>query len=142
MSKSTPGLWRCPNCGREFAKQNQSHSCHAHSVDDHFRGKPPQLRQTFVVLIARLGELGPVRVDAVQSSINLIRKYHFGVVVVKKESLRLGFITDEKIAAARITDTEELGPRQFAQHVRLRSPGEVDDQLLEWLRRAYEQQVS
>jgi len=43
MKNSIAGFWRCPNCGHEFDNENQSHYRHAHSVDDHFRNKPPVL---------------------------------------------------------------------------------------------------
>ncbi len=43
----TVELWRCPKCGREFARHNQGHSCVSTSVDDHFRGKAYGLRVAF-----------------------------------------------------------------------------------------------
>ena len=85
-----------PELRREFAKRNQ-HSCLAHTVEDHFRGKDLQLRITYEVLVSKLREFGPLRIDAVKTSINFISKHHFGGMRVQKQSLRLGFISDEKI---------------------------------------------
>jgi hypothetical protein len=130
-------LWSCPNCGRKFTKRNQAHSCQAFTVDDHFHGKNPQLRQIYNVLLTNLKKLGPLRVDAVKSSINLISKYHFGGVKVYNDHLQIGFLSNETIIDDRIQRVEKLGPRKAGYHVKLSSPREVDDQLMAWLEKAY-----
>ena len=76
MANPASKLWTCTNCGRKFAKKNQWHSCQARGVDDHFRGKPPQLKETFELLLTRMREFGPLRVDAVKSSINFATDEH------------------------------------------------------------------
>jgi hypothetical protein len=130
-------LWTCPDCGRQFAKQNQWHSCAARTVDDHFQGRDARLRNTYDALVFRLEEFGPVRVDAVQGSINLISRHHFGAVTVQKRALRLEFLLDEEIESPRIVRVQRLGPRRVAHSVKLCAPDEVDEELLGWLRRAY-----
>jgi transposase-like protein len=53
-------LWRCERCGRTFANRNQTHRCRPlGTVDAHFAGKDPAVRETFerighVVLAERL----------------------------------------------------------------------------------------
>ena len=137
MRRQRAKLWTCPNCGRKFAKGNQAHSCLAHTVDHHFRGKDPQLRQTYERLIARLREFGPVRVDAVKSSINLVSKYHFGGIAVRRNYIRLGFLADETIEHERIIRTRRQGPKRVSHWLRLRSPSDVDGRLVTWLKKAY-----
>lgn len=130
-------LWKCPKCGRDFAKKNQWHSCLSISVDQHFRRVDPVLRKTYDSLIGRLKEFGPLRVDAVKSSINLVSTYHFGAVSVRRDSIRLGFILDQEIEDERIIRIERVSPKRVGHSVKLNSPGDVDDQLMEWLSRAY-----
>lgn len=137
MAKRRSKLWKCPNCGRSFAKRHRWHSCLAKSIDDHFRGKDPQLRRTCDFLVKRLRELGPLRMDAVKSSINLASKYHFGGLSVRKDYLRLGFLSDEVIGDARILRAERLGRKRVGHVVMLRSPEDVDDRLMGWLKKAY-----
>ena len=137
MSRERPALWKCPRCGREFAKRNQWHSCAVHSVDDHFGGKDPQLRDTFDALVSRLEDLRPFRVDAVKTSINLIGKHHFGGVAVPRRALRLGFMLDETVGSARIARAQGLGPNRVGHSVKLYSPDDVDEELLGWLRKAH-----
>lgn len=79
-SRST---WKCPKCGRAFAKTNQAHSCKSTSVASHFKGKNPELRELFDSLLAALRSAGPVHIDAVASSINLVSRHHFGGAKVR-----------------------------------------------------------
>ncbi len=130
-------LWRCPTCGRGFAKKNQWHSCLTHSVEDHFRRKDPRLKATYDLLLSRLEEIGPVRTDAVKTSINLIAKYHFTSVTVQRNSVRLGFVSARTIESPRITNSLELGPTKIEHSVRLDGPDDIDDEFLGWLWGAY-----
>jgi uncharacterized C2H2 Zn-finger protein len=134
---SAEKLWRCPVCGRLLSKPNQWHSHFNTSIDAHFEGKA-ELKAFFDDLVARLEELGNVRVDAVKSSINLIAKHHFGGVTVLKDSMRLGFILPHSIDNPRVIKTEVLGPNKFAYFVKLSTINDIDSQLMQWLKEAYE----
>ncbi len=139
-AKKTSPRWKCPKCGRSFAKKNQWHSCQTAPVDTHFKDKDPNVRKIYDSLVKELEKFGRFRADAVKSSINLINKYHFGSVTVQEKALRLGFVSDEKARSARIVQTQELGPNRVGHSVKLESPDDVDEQLLGWLHRAYELQ--
>ncbi|MBI1723866.1 MAG: hypothetical protein HYR48_08165 [Gemmatimonadetes bacterium] len=130
-------LWQCPRCRRRFAKKSQWHSCRARTPEDHLRKASPLVRRTWERLTARLRKLGPLRVDAVQTSINFASKYHFGGATVRKDSLRVGFLSETLIEDPRIVHREVLGPRRVGHSVILREPGDVDAQLMKWLERAY-----
>jgi hypothetical protein len=120
---------------------NQWHSCLATSVDQHFAGVDPAVRKTYDTPIGRLKELGPLRVEAVKSSINLASKYHFRAVSVRPDHLRLGFILDREIEHQRIIRTETVGSNRVGHHVMLSTPEDVNSQLMEWLSRAYRLQA-
>ncbi len=73
-------LWRCPNCGRKFSNKRQWHSCLSRPLQKHFEGKPLSLKVMFDHLVERLRMFGPVRLDAVKTSINIAGKSHFAIV--------------------------------------------------------------
>ena len=62
MARRDAPLWQCPICKREFANRNQSHACGSHTIEQHFTGKPPVIREIFDAFRAAVEELGPVRV--------------------------------------------------------------------------------
>ncbi len=140
MSKKRATLWKCPHCGRGFAKANQWHSCQRRPLDQHFAGKDKRLREIFDLLISRLRKCGPLRVDAVESSINLASKHHFGGIAVRRDYLRLGLAVDAKLDNERIVRRQQLGRRRVGHTVILRSAADRDRELMTWLKRAYQLQ--
>jgi len=136
------GPWICARCGRQFARPKQAHSCKAHNIDDHFRGKDPRLRSVFDALRRALARSGPLRVDAVESTINLVSKHHFGGIAVRREYLRVGFILNREIRHERIAHAERIGPRRVSHHVIVSSVSEVDAQLIGWLAEAQAMQAA
>jgi hypothetical protein len=130
-------LWKCPECSREFAHARQWHSCAVTHVSDHFRGRDSVLRRAYDRLIDRVRDLGPLRVAPVKTCIHLSSRTIFAGVTVKRDALRVAFLTDTPIRHARIIHAEHLGPTRFGQSVLVRSPADVDDQLVKWLAKAY-----
>ncbi len=130
-------LWQCPACKRKFAKRGQWHSCRTASVDSHFKGKPPSIEALFQELRAALSRFGPLRVDAVQSSINFAATSHLGGVRVQKDGLRVGFVLSRPLESGRVIHSLRLGPTTHAHAVKLTSRDELDGELLGWLKEAY-----
>jgi uncharacterized protein DUF5655 len=129
--------WTCPNCRREFSKTRQWHSCEVKRLDEHFRGRDPELRGIFDELVARLRKLGPVKVDPVKTSINLTARHHLGAVTVRGTFLRIGFLSDRRIQDDRIVHIERLGPSKFGHSVVIESIEDLDDVVMGWLAAAY-----
>ena len=130
-------LWKCPECGREFARANQWHSCTVKGLDEHFRGRDPHLRGVFDELVSKLRKLGPVKVDPVKTSINLTAARHFAGVTVRGTFLRVGFFAPTRIVDPRIVHFERIGPGKFGHSVVVETAADLDAQLLAWLAEAY-----
>jgi len=130
-------LWRCPICGRRFPKARQWHACEVKGLDEHFRGRDPELREVFDEIVFRLRKLGPVGVDPVKTSINLTAKHHFGAVTVRGNFLRLWFLSEKRIADSRIVHIERLGPAKFGHSVVIESIADLDGVVMGWLAAAY-----
>ncbi len=131
-------LWKCPKCGRAFARKGQWHSHSNVSTDALFTGEPKRLREILDSILHGLQKDGSeVRVDASKSSINLAGRSHFGGVRVLKDSLDVGFILDRKINNSRIRKTQEITNNIFAHTVKLKTLSDVDLELMSWLREAY-----
>ncbi len=135
-SKTSGSLWRCPVCGRRFAKPNQSHSHEGRTIDSHFVDRP-EPRKIFDELVRKIEGIGPLRTDAVETSINLIAKHHLGGVRVLKGGLRIGFVLARKLADRRILRAEWVGGPKYAHTIRVDSSQDLDEQLLAWLKEAY-----
>ena len=132
-----PSFWRCSECEREFRLENQWHSCVRRSVEDHFEGKPEEVRRTFVRLVGELERLGPIRVDAVKSGINIAGRAHFAGARPQKDGLRVGFLLGRRLEHPRVLRAEWVGGRVYAHSVKLAREEDLDE-LLGWLAEAYE----
>ena len=128
-----PAGWICPTCRRRFARARQWHSCKPGTIDSHFAGKDPELRRLFDHLIRKMQRTGPLRIDAVKTSINLISRHHFGGITVRQAHLRLGFLARQPIKSARIVHHQILGPNRVGHAVVVADKKEVDAELLQWL---------
>lgn len=134
---TTKTLWRCPKCGRLFAKTRQSHSCAPQPVDQNFEGKPACLKEVFDELLRQVRQYGPVRTDAVKSSIHFASKHRFAAVHVLRNSLSLEFILDRKLEHQRILRSQKFGKKSYSHFVKLAHKEDIDGELMRWLRRAY-----
>ena len=109
-------MWTCPECGRQFRNKNQWHSCVTISVNDHFEDKPERLRDTFDRL---LGD--------------------FAMVFVKRDWINLEFSVKRELESPRFERAFRIYEDNFGYRVRLREPGDIDGELLGWLKMAYEE---
>ena len=107
------------------------------TLDEHFRGRDPELRGIFHELVERLREFGPVKVDPVKTTINLVARHNFGAVTVRGTFLRLEFLAKTRIADGRIVHIERLGPAKFEHSVVIESLADLDDVVMGWLAAAY-----
>ena len=140
-SSSKRSLWVCPTCQRRFAKANQWHSCKETSVDSHFVGKDPQLRDLLDLLVEGLKRTGPLRINSVKSSINLVSRHHFGGVKVRRNYLRIGFLATSAIKDSRIVHRQVVGPERIGHEIIVRSARDLEPEVLEWLAQAQQLQA-
>jgi hypothetical protein len=120
-----------------FSQPRQWHSCLRESVEAHFDRRTPEIRALFDTLLETVERIGPVRVVAVKSQINLAARANFAGIKPLADGLRVGFMSDAPLDDPRIVKSEKLSPRSYAHAVVVRDAEELDPQLLGWLAEAY-----
>src|SRR5437660_12475207 len=64
--------WTCPECGRQFGRNRQSHECSpAMTVEDYFSTGPPHERPVFDAIMRHLETVGPTHIEPVSVGIFL-----------------------------------------------------------------------
>ena len=129
-------LWRCPNCGREFARPRQWHSCFVASVEDHLEGLTSRTRDAFTALSDVLSDIEGVRVDAVKTGITLMTDRAFGYVAVRRHHLDLQLRFDDERGLDRARRVERVGTQSWAYEFRIERPDDVDAELVGLIREA------
>jgi hypothetical protein len=114
----------------------------ADTTDDpvaaHFTGAKAHWRATFDRLVSSAGEFGPVAIAPTNSYIGLTKgRAKFAIVAVTADRLDVGI----KLKGTEPTDRVEAAGSwnsMVTHRVRLTDPAQLDVELLDWLRRAYE----
>ena len=103
-----------------------------------FLGRDAVVRQTFDRVLAVLHDIGPFQVEAKKTSIHLTRGVGFAGVHPRKSYLYLNIRLDRPLAGERIARSEQVSKHRFHNEVKLSTPADVNPELTEWLRDAYE----
>ena len=107
-------------------------------LDKHFSGAKAHWRPEYESLLDSLQTLGPVRVQATSSYISLLKgKAKFAIVAVTGERFDIGI----KLKAVEPTDRFEASGSwnsMVTHRVRITDADQIDTEILEWLRKAYE----
>jgi hypothetical protein len=108
---------------------------------DHFNNREPNVRATYDRLLATARTFGAVREEPKKTSIHLVNRTAFAGVATRKNALVLTIKAENDIRDPRIEKHEQVSARRWHVELRLTNPGDVDGQVVEWLRAAYEMSV-
>ena len=131
--------WTCPKCKRIFGKTNQSHTTceEAPSLEEYFSVARPFERPIFDAVMARIGHLEGLIVDPLDPVILLKNGPMFCELRPLNKWVALGFHLGRKVESGRFgRKTVEYGKKYF-HVIKVTSPDQIDDELIEWLTEAY-----
>lgn len=133
--------WVCPDCGRQFGRVRQGHECApAMSLDEYLSTGPPHERAIVEAVLAGLDahpDVGPVHVEPVSVGIFLKRSRMFAELRPMTRWEAVTFLLPRTERSGRIArKVIEAGALRY-HVVNVRTPEEVDDELLGWLAEAY-----
>jgi hypothetical protein len=130
-------MWTCPRCGSRYVNPNAWHSCRVVPLEALFEGKG-QARELFDVLLAAVRTVGPVELDVKLSGVAFMTRVRFAGAKIRRDRIRAAFWLRRAIESPRIVRTERIPPDNLIYEVDVRDPADVDDELVGWLREAYE----
>lgn len=131
--------WDCPECGRRFARRGQGHECSpAMELEEYLATGPPFERPIVEAALARLDDIGPVHVEPVSVGIFLKRAQTFAELRPKTRWMAVSFGLPRSVHSARIARKVIPYGSRYWHVVNVRTPAEVDDELVGWLAEAYD----
>ncbi len=130
--------WTCLECNRTFKNNNQSHSCVNKSLDLHFTNKEPQVRATYDALENKLKAMVDFQICPVVNAIMFTTESTFLAIKPKKRWIDLEFALDFEANEFPIHKIVQISKTRFAHFIRVQEPGDIDDQLINWIKQAYE----
>ena len=133
------GLWTCPRCRRAFAVRNQTHTCRPlGSLDEHFVGKPPEIRAIFDAVVVAAERNGPVTVLPERTRIALQARMSFAALQPRHACVDGHVVLARRLGSPRFRRIETFSPRNHLHAFRFASVAEGEEELAEWLAEAYE----
>ena len=103
-----------------------------------FDKSDPAVRAIYERLLLRVRRIGPVVAEENKTSIHLKSRAAFAGVHPLKSRLDLNIVSDAPIADPRVKKRDRVSPSRYHNVVSLSSPRDIDAQLLDWLKSAYE----
>ncbi len=117
------------------------------SLDEYFAGRDPHSRELFDAVQTAVESIGPVEVRATKSQIAFRRRLGLAWTWIPGQYLNghkdlaplvLTVNLHRHDDSPRWKSVVEPKPGRFTHHLELRSADEIDDQVLGWLREAWE----
>ncbi|TMD09068.1 MAG: hypothetical protein E6J01_02880 [Chloroflexi bacterium] len=101
----------------------------------------PALRLILDVIVAHLPRLGKVTLQARKGYVSLLtpRRTFATVQPTTKRRVDLGLRLAKPKAVGRLARASSMGNSQVTARIPLSAPEEVDDEVITWLRRAYDE---
>ncbi len=108
------------------------------TVEQHFENKPENILLIYDKLFKELRKFGKVRENPNNSSIHLENKYGFAGVYTRQKYILLHIHLSKPIDSDRIEKMEQISKNRFKHVVKLNALSDIDKELLDWLKQAYD----
>jgi len=136
-SKGNKQLWTCLVCGRQFLTPNKYHSCGFYSLEDHFKGKDPSVRDLYDALLEVLEQFGPIQVFPVKTCIIFQAEVQFAAAIPHRRWLE-GYLWLKWQAVHPAIRHIEMGIfRDYGHIFRLSRREDLDEKLISLPHKAY-----
>jgi hypothetical protein len=110
----------------------------APTVEQHFDGRDPAVRDIYETIVAAARTFGPLDEDPKKTSIHLNRKSAFAGIQTRRQALILTIKSTGDLDSPRITKREQASANRWHHAIRIGHAREIDGQIIDWLRRSYE----
>ncbi len=105
---------------------------------DHLRDKEQVVADMYGKLISEVQKFGPLKIEPKKTSIHLGNRFGFAGVYTRKNYINLEVHLNYKLESDRVSKAEQASANRFHHTIKLTKPGEIDQELLTWLRQAYD----
>jgi hypothetical protein len=129
-------LWICPNCGRQFERTHQSHSCTIYPLEQHFIGKPVGEMLYHQLKKELIKHFDLFKIESLECCIHFATDLTFAAAKIFKKKIVVEFALNHKIKSNRITRLVEMSSKRFLHYVDVKKENEIDEELILWIKEA------
>ncbi len=137
-------MWSCPLCGQQFVNNNQVHSCNDKTLNDFLKGKSEHTLSLFWHFVRQYQEIGKVSVHPTKSMIAFAAKTRIAYITrLGKDFVDVTFPYKkpyhDNLCFHKIAQVP--GQQQFNHHFRMYRTEDVNDEVMGFMKMAYEEEV-
>jgi hypothetical protein len=115
---------------------HMTHACGPYSIERFLEGKPPAGVALFHAFVALVKKAGPFDVAPAKTRVAFQVRVRFASVnAVTHRGIRVHLVLPRRLKSRRITRVEHLG-NVWVHHLAITKRGDLDDELLRWIRAA------
>jgi len=131
-------LWTCPECGRQFQRRGQSHSCKAFPLEQHFAGKPAGrlLYEQFKKAVKK--QVGAFKIESLECCIHFVATVTFVAVKIFKSKIQVDFSLADRIKDKRLKMPVQMSAHRYLYYVDIIMEDEIDAELMGWIQMAFD----
>lgn len=137
-------MWTCPVCQQSFVRANQTHSCNDRTVADFLAGKSAHTLALYHHFLEEYGKIGDFVLHPAKSRISLARQVRFcSINQLGRDFLHVVFTFKEAYYdnLCFIKIGQFPGSQLFNHHCRLYRLEDLNEEVLFYMRKAYEEAV-
>ena len=124
---------------RQFSLSKTNNARHMdYKETDHLDDKDPVVRKIYERLINQLQKFGQLKIEPKKTSIHLGNRFGFAGVYTRQNYINLEVHLNYKLTSKRVLKVEQASTNRFHHTIKLTNEKDVDKELLDWLREAYE----
>ena len=132
-------MWTCPECGRQFTRRGQSHSCGDYSVDSFLAGASPRATALYERFTSELRGTGPFDLAPAKNQMGFQRRRIFAVVSsLGKDYIRGYLVIGKEVKSRKFHRVSHPCDLYVWHHFRIGSEGFFDEEFARLVEMAYE----
>lgn len=130
--------WTCPECGRLFGRNKQSHDCApAMTIEEYFSTGPARERPIFDAVMKQLARAGPIHAEFVSVGVFLKNPRKVAELRPMQRWVAVSFSLNRRAAHRTITRKVIPYGGRYYHVANIENAGDVDDALGDLLVEAY-----
>lgn len=115
------------------------HSCGKYSVKDFLTGKSRHATALYKHFSALVSDCGPVRIAPAKTRVGFqVRMIFAAVNKLNDHWLEAHVVLTRRLESPRFKRIETMTPRCYVHHFRIESLSDLDEEVKDWLREAYD----
>jgi predicted transport protein len=131
-------MWTCPECKRTFKRKDQQHSCTLISKESLFERRPPELKKLYDRIVKELKKFGEYKEETIKPDIIFFKtKSTFLAIKVKRDHLDVEFFLEKPEDVPPVSKYLQTSKHRVAHLVPVDQPGDINQQLINWMKRSY-----